>query len=188
MTRRLINWLGKHQVLAISTLNAGLLLCLAIAIGVATTRNKSNSLVWALDTTANTQARGELLPAEAGRQPHQQAPMVLESFPLPEKTLAGEEPVKLPALKPVEVIEPPASPTTTSTVPPASVRQELATGSPAIEELQERPEPQEQAPDLKPVEKRGFPVRSTPSRPDVRALRARPVPPTQRGRILRPRQ
>ena len=186
MTRRLINWLGKHQVLAISTLNAGLLLCLAIAIGVATTRNKSNSLVWALDTTANTQARGELLPAEAGRQPHQQAPMVLESFPLPEKTLAGEEPVKLPALKPVEVIEPPASPT--STVPPASVPQELATGSPAIEELQERPEPQEQAPDLKPVEKRGFPVRSTPPRPNVRTLRARPVPPTQRGRILRPRQ
>ena len=184
MTRRLISWLGKHQVLAISTLNAGLLLCLAIAIGVATTRNKSNSLVWALDTTANTQAGRELLPAEAGRQ----APTVPESLPLPEKTLAGEEPVKLPALKPVEIIEPPASPTTTSTVPPASVRQELATGSPAIEELQERPEPQEQAPDLKPVEKRGFPVRSTPPRPNVRTLRARPVPPTQRGRILRPRQ
>ena len=186
MTRRLINWLGKHQVLAISTLNAGLLLCLAIAIGVATTRNKSNSLVWALDTSANTQAGGELHPAEAGRQPHRQAPTVPESLPLPEKKLAGEEPVKLPALKPVEVIEPPASPT--STVPPASVPQELATGSPAIEELQERPEPQEQAPDLKPVEKRGFPVRSTPPRPEVRTLRARPVPPTQRGRILRPRQ
>ena len=184
MTRRLISWLGKHQVLAISALNAGLILCLAIAIGVATTRNKSKSLVWALDTSANSQTSASLDPEEPGGHPQPQAPTVPESLPLPEKTLAVEEALKLPDLEPVELIEPPASPT----LPPASLRPEPTTESPAIEALQDEPEPQEKAPDLEPAKKPGFPLRSTPLRPEVRALRARPVPPTQRGRILRPRQ
>ena len=185
MIRRLFSWLNNHQVLAISALNAGLIIGLAVVIGLASTRNNSNSLVWALDTSENAQPRRKLHRAVPGKQPQQEAPAVPGSLPLAGKTPALKEPGKEPVLKQVEVIAPPA----TATVPPPPVRQETTTENPAaVEDPGEPAEADVKAPDLKPAEKPGFPVRSSPPRPNVRTLRARPVPPTQRGRILRPRQ
>ena len=185
MTRRLFNWLGNHQILAISALNAALIIGLAVVIGLGTTRNNSNHLVWALDTSEDAQPTRKIERADPGRQPPREAPAAPESLPRPAKTPAHREPAIEPALKPVEIIEPPL----TSTIPQASAPQETATVNLAAENLHEQAEAVEKAPDLKPAEKKqGFPVRSTPQRRNVRALRARPVPPTQRGRILRPRQ
>ncbi len=180
MTRRLLSWLSNHQVLAISTLNAALILCLAVVIGLGTTRNNSKHLVWALDTSTEAQPTRKIDRSDSGRQPPRETPARPESPPLPEKTPAHQEPPEEPALKPVELVVPPV----TSPLPGASIPVETA-----VEKLKEPADAVEKAPDLKPAEKKeGFPARRSPPGRNVRALRARPVPPTQRGRILRPRQ
>ena len=188
MTRQLFSWFAKHQVLAISALNAALIISLAVVLGLGTDRTHSRHLVWALDTSAEAPAPGRK--DSAGRAPAK-SPTSPQGLPLPEKTPAQPERGEEPGSKPVEPIEPPPS----SAIPEAPLAVQTAAQKPAARKpleptaVVEAAGVVEKAPALKPVEKRqGFPARSAPQRPGVRTLRARPVPPTQRGRILRPRQ
>ena len=185
MTRRFFNCLARHQVLAISALNAALIIGLAVVIGLGTDRTSSRHLVWALDKSAEAQPAGKLDRKDSRRQPPREAPAPAEPSPLPGKTPAHQEPGEEPALKPVELVEPPIN----SASPKVPFAVETAAENLAVEEPDEPAGVVEKAPDLRPpAKKQGFPVRSTPQRPEGRSLRARPVPPTQRGRILRPRQ
>ena len=127
MIRRLFSWLNNHQVLAISALNAGLIIGLAVVIGLASTRNNSNSLVWALDTSEDAQPSRKIERVDPGRQPPREAPAAPESLPLPAKTPAHREPAIEPALKPVEIIEPPLTSTISQAVRRRFARTSAAT-------------------------------------------------------------
>ena len=185
MTREFFSWLARHQVLAISALNAALIICLAVVIGLGTDRTSSSHLVWALDKSAEAQPARKMERKDSGRQPPREALAPPGPSPLSGKTPAHQEPREEPALKPVELVEPPS----TSASPEVPIAVETAAEDLAVEEPDEPAVVVEKAPALRPpAKKQGFPLRSKPQRPEVRTLRARPVPPTQRGRILRPRQ
>lgn len=183
MTRRFFNWLGKHQVVAISSLNAGLILCLAILAGIASSR-RSHPQAWALDSAETTRPDKEIPRATAGRELPQKYPVAIAN-PATAKNPAfpgdvSEEPPRTPPAE-IDIPDLPAPP------PAPAPRETTAPGSPA-KDLHQQAEVATKPFVARPAEKPGFPARSEAPGRDVRALRARPVPPIRRGRILRPRQ
>ena len=183
MTRRFFNWIGNHQVVAISSLNAGLILCLAILAGLATGRN-SHPQAWAMDPgeTADTGNRNSR--ADADREaPNKSAgvitgPATAKDSPSPEY-VPGEPPQKPPArIAPPDVPAPVQAPASPETVSPDS----------PVEDLPEQAAAEIKPAALQPAKQPESRARSEPPRRNVRVLRARPAPPIRRGRILRPRQ